>query len=80
MFVGKLFKRRGRGKLPNRFRTFNIISDKRDKHLKGEIFIRHCRGHDCIILLSYFEGFRDSHIRLLSKLFFVDNRDVLLLF
>ena len=50
MFVRKLFKRSERGKLPDRIRTFNVISDKRDKHLKSEIFIRSCRGHDCIIL------------------------------
>ena len=35
MFVGMVFKRRVRGKLPDRTRTFNAISDKRNKHLMG---------------------------------------------
>ena len=71
--------RTGGGKLPDGIQMFNVTSDKRDKHLKSKIFIRHCRGHDCIILLFYFEGLCDSHVRLLPKKN-VDNRDGLLLF
>ena len=45
----------------------NLIEADKRKHLRGEISLVHCRGHDCILLLFYFDGFYDYHRRLLSK-------------
>ena len=45
----------------------NLIEADKRKHLRGEISLVHCRGHDCILLLFYFDGFYDNHRRLLSK-------------
>ena len=42
-----------------------IETDKR-KHLRGEISLVNCRGHDGIMLF-YVNGFYDNHIQLLSK-------------
>ena len=46
-------------------KSYLIETDKR-KHLRGEISLVNCRGHDGIMLF-YVNGFYDNHIQLLSK-------------
>ena len=67
MLIGKIFKRRRKLDTSNRIQTFNLIGDKRDKHLEGEIIIGHCRGHNTIILFFHIKGFSEQHVRLLSE-------------
>lgn len=67
MFIRKLFKLRGKGKLPDRIWMLNKIDYKRDRVLKGEIVIGRCRDHDCIILFLCFEGFHNTNVRLFQK-------------
>ena len=51
--------------------TFNnSIKANERKHLRRQISLVHCRGHDCIMLLFYFDGFYDNHRWLLSKNFY----------
>ena len=57
MFVRKIFKERTKSDISNRITTFNLIGDKRDKYLKGEIIIGDCRGHDTITTFFHLKGF-----------------------
>ena len=70
MFIGKIFKRGRKPNTSNQIRTINLIGDKRDKYLEGEIIIGHCRAHDTIILFSHIKGFYKQHVRLLSANYF----------
>ena len=70
MFIRKIFQDRRRLSTTDRIRTINLIGDKRDKYLEGEIILRHYRGHDTIIILFSTKGFYDQHIRLLSENFY----------
>ena len=70
MFIRKIFKGKRRLNVSNRIRTVDLIGDKRDKYLEGEIILRHCRGHDAIIILFSIKGFYDQHVRLLSEYFY----------
>ena len=54
MIMRKIFKR---GRKPNTSNTINLLGDKTDKFLKGEIIIGHCRGRDTIILFFHIRGF-----------------------
>ena len=70
MLVGKISKGRRKPDISNRIPTFNLIRDKRDKDLEGEIIISHYSGHDTIIIFSHFKGFYEQHVSLLSKNFY----------
>ena len=48
----------------------NLIGDKRDKYLEGEIILQHCHGHDTIIILFSIKGFYNQHVRILSENFY----------
>lgn len=48
-------------------RLINLIGSSKSKDLKCEIYLVHCRGRDCIMLVSYFKGFYDKHRQFLSK-------------
>ena len=67
MFVRKIFIGMRKSDVSNRIRTFNLIGDKRDKYLEGEITIGRCRGHETIIIFFHFKRFYEQHVRLLSK-------------
>ena len=43
-----------------------MIEPDKNKPLKGEIILTHCRGHDTI-LTFLFEGFHEQHVRLLTR-------------
>ena len=45
----------------------NLIPTDKKSHMKRTISLCHCRGHNCIMLVFCFEGFYDTHVRLLSK-------------
>ena len=57
MIMREIFKRRRKPNTSNRIRTINLLGDKIDKFLKGEIIIGHCRGHDTIISFCHIRGF-----------------------
>ena len=46
MINSKLFKKKPKYFLPDRIFESNFIDSEKWKRLKGEIIIRHCRGHD----------------------------------
>ena len=70
MFIQEIFKDRRRLSITDWIWTINLIGDKRDKYLEGEIILRYCCGHDTIITLFSIKGFYDQHIRLLSGNFY----------
>ena len=63
----KISKKRRRHLVTNHFQENNLIEPDKNKLLKGEIILTHCRGHDTILIFFLFEGFHDQHIRLLSR-------------
>ena len=67
MFIRKIFKKGRKSNTSNRIRTIYLLGDKRDKYLKGEIIIGHCRGHDTITLFFHIRGFYKQEVRLLSE-------------
>ena len=67
MFIRKFFKRERKPSTSNQTGTINLIVDKRDKYLKGEIIIGHCRGHATIILFFHIKGFYKQNVRFLSE-------------
>ena len=62
-----IFGRKKSYTLPPHITLNNLILADKRKHLKGEINLVYCRGHDCIMLVFYFEGFYNNHVRFLSK-------------
>ena len=67
MFDRKIFKKKPTYFPPGNIGTNNLIDPDKRKHLKGEIYLVHCRGHNTIMLIFYFKGFYDQHQHLLSK-------------
>ena len=65
-----IFGRRKSCSLPPHVTLNSLIAAGKRKHLKGEINLVHSRGHDCIMLVFYFERFYGNHVRLLSKEYF----------
>ena len=55
--------------IPSHVTLNNSIKANKIKHLRGQISLVHCRGHD-FIMLFYFDGFYDNHRQLLSKMFY----------
>ena len=56
--------------IPSHITFYNLIPvDKTEylKYLKGTISLGHCRGHNYIILVFYFDGFYDNYQHLFSK-------------
>ena len=64
-----LFRERFRKQnLPSHITVDNFLpADEKKKCLNGTISLCHCHGHDCIMLVFYFDGFYDNHTRLLSE-------------
>ena len=56
--------------LPRHITLNKLIPGDKRNHLRGETNLVYCRGHDCIMLVFYFEGFYHNHVRLLSKEYF----------
>ena len=67
MFNGNILKKKPTYLPPRSISTNNLIDPKKRRHLKGEIYLVHCRNHDTLYLIFYFKGFYDQHIRLLSQ-------------
>ena len=63
----RFMKKKSRYSIPSHITLNNQIPLKKRDYLKGTIHIGHCRGHDCIVLISIFKGFYDNHRRLLSE-------------
>ena len=80
MFVRKTFKRRRKSDISNRIRTFNLIGDKRDKYLEGEITTGHCRGHNTIIIFFHFKVFTSSTWGFYRKIFIFTSHGLLFFF
>ena len=60
-------KKRSTYQIPLHITFKNSMPTNKKSHVKGTISLCHCRGHDCIMLVFCFEGFYDTHVRLLSK-------------
>ena len=56
--------------IPSHITLNNLIPVDKREYLKGTISLGHCRGHNCIILVFYFDGFYDNHRRLFLKKFY----------
>lgn len=70
IFQRKFCKKKSSYSIPSQITLNNLIPiDIRDC-LKGTINIRHCRGHDCIMLISVFDDFCYNHRRFLSENFY----------
>ena len=63
MFNLKLFKKEPKYFPSDRTFESNFINPEKWKHLKCEITIRHCRGHDIILILFDFKGFYQQQVR-----------------
>ena len=63
----RLRKKRFTYQIPSRMTLNNLIPTDKKSHMKRTISLCHCRGHNCIMLVFCFEGFYDTHVRLLSK-------------
>ena len=66
----RIFGKKTSYSLPPHVTLNNLIPADKKRHLKGEINLVYCRGHDCTMLVFYFEGFYDKRIILLSKEYF----------
>ena len=53
--------------IPPHITLNNLIPVDKREYLKGTISLGHCRGHNCIILVFYFDGFYDNHRQLFFK-------------
>lgn len=56
-----------------RIRTINLLDSDKKMLIKGEIFLRHCKGHDALIIYFDFDGFY-THICLIPSDFVQINR------
>ena len=75
VFRRKFRRKKSSYSIPSYVTLNNLIEADKRKRLRGEISLVHCRGHDCIMLLFYFDGFHDNHRRLLSKNFISDEKN-----
>ena len=58
MFMRKVFAKRSKDRVPSgRIQTINLLDPDKKKLIRGEIFLRHCRGHDTLIICFHFDGF-----------------------
>ena len=62
IFNLKLFKKKPKNFPPDCIIESNFKDPEKWKHLKGEINIRHCRGHNTILVLFDFKGFYQQHL------------------
>ena len=67
MLCRRLRKKTSSYRIPLHITLNNFMPTDKKGHVKGTISLCHCRGHDCIMLVFCFEGFYDTHVRLLSK-------------
>ena len=72
MFNLKLFKKKPKYFSPDCIFESSFMDSEKWKHLKGEITIRHCRGHHKILILFDFKGFYQQHVLLLSRNYHFD--------
>ena len=68
MFNLKLFKKGPKYFPSDRTYESNFINPEKWKHLKCEITIRHCRGHDTILILFDFKGFYQQQVCVLAEM------------
>ena len=67
MFMRKIFAKRSKDRVSSRrIPTINLL-DPGKKMVRGEIFLRHCRGHVTLIICFHFDGFYMTHVRLISS-------------
>lgn len=63
-------KRSKKQKCPSYITINNLLPEKKRKYLSGTISLCHCRGHDCIRLVFYFDGFYETD-RLFSENYYI---------
>ena len=66
-FLRFFIKRSNKQKCPSYITIKNFLPKKKNKYLSGTISLCHCRGHDCIRLMFYFDGFYEMDRRLFSE-------------
>ena len=65
MFMRKVFAKRSKERvLFGRIQTIKLLDPDKKRE---EIFLRHCRGHDTLIICFHFDGFYTTHVRLISS-------------
>ena len=47
---------------PGNVTLIKLLKDNLKEYVKGKIITSQCKGHGCIILLFYFDGFCDTHV------------------
>ena len=65
-FFSRTFCNKKPYSIPSHITLSNLIPVDKREYLKGTISLGHCRGHNCIISVLYFDGFYDNHRRLFS--------------
>ena len=59
---------------PSHITLRNDLPEDKKKYFNGSISLCHCRGHDCIIVVTYFYGFYEADRRLYSNaVYWIDN-------
>lgn len=66
-FRKKLTKKRSNYQILQHITLNNLTPIGKRKYLKGHIYLVYCKGRYCIMLVLYFDGFRDNHRRFFSK-------------
>ena len=55
IFMRNLFAKRSKDRATSgRIRTINLLDSDKKMLIKGEIFLRHCKGHDTLIIFFSF--------------------------
>ena len=63
IFCRRLARKKSRYNVPSHITLKKSMPTEKRSHLKGTISIGHCRRHNCVILISCFEGFYDNQRR-----------------
>ena len=69
----KIFKKKRRRLATNRIQENNLIQPDKNKLLKGEIILTHCRGHDTILICFCLKDFTTSIYVYFQEITVVDN-------
>ena len=66
-FLRYLKNRFKKQRCPSYVTLINNLPEGEKKYVNGSISLCHCRGHDCIIIVFYFDGFFEKRRRLFGE-------------
>ena len=67
MLMQKLFAKRSKYRFASgRIQTVKLLDSDKKKLIREDIFLRHCRGHDKMIICFHLDGFYATHVCLIS--------------